>query len=53
MSRRGGIIDIFPVGAYQPVRIELFDDEIESMRLFDVETQRSIEDIDNVHVVPC
>ena len=52
VSRRGGIIDIFPVGAYQPVRIELFDDEIESMRLFDVETQRSIEDIDTVHVVP-
>lgn len=51
-SRRGGIIDIFPVGAGHPVRIELFDDEIESMRLFDVETQRSFEDVESVHIVP-
>ena len=51
-SRRGGIIDIFPVGTNSPVRIELFDDEIESMRLFDVETQRSFDDIDRVSIVP-
>ena len=51
-SRRGGIIDIFPVGANHPVRIELFDDEIESMRLFDVETQRSFEDVESIQVVP-
>ena len=38
VSRRGGIIDVFPVGTINPVRIELFDDEIDSMRLFDVET---------------
>ena len=52
VSRRGGIIDIFPVGANHPVRIELFDDEIESIRTFDVETQRSFSDVDNVHIVP-
>ena len=52
VSRRGGIIDIFPVGTNQPIRIELFDDEIESMRLFDVETQRSVDEIETVHVVP-
>lgn len=42
---RGDIIDIFPSGAEQPLRIDLFDDEVERLRLFEVETQRSIEDI--------
>ena len=52
VSRRGGIIDIFPVGTVHPIRIELFDDEIDSMRLFDVETQRSFEDVDELQIVP-
>ncbi len=52
VSRRGGIIDIFPVGTVHPVRIELFDDEIDSMRLFDVETQRSFADVDQLDIVP-
>lgn len=42
---RGDIIDIFPSGAEQPLRIDLFDDEVERLRLFEVETQRSVEDI--------
>lgn len=42
---RGDIIDIFPSGAEQPVRIDLFDDEIERIRLFEVETQRSTHDL--------
>jgi len=41
-SRRGGILDIFPVNLDQPVRIEFFDDEVESIRMFDPETQRSV-----------
>jgi transcription-repair coupling factor (superfamily II helicase) len=41
-SRRGGIIDIFPAAAELPVRIELFGDEIETMRYFDPTTQRSL-----------
>jgi len=40
-SRRGGILDIFPVGHDSPIRIEFFGDEIESMREFDAMTQRS------------
>ena len=40
-SRRGGIVDIFPVTADAPVRVEFFDDEIESLRAFDPATQRS------------
>ncbi len=41
-SRRGGIVDIFPVAAPYPVRIELFGDEIETMRWFDPATQRTL-----------
>ncbi len=41
VSFRGDIVDLFPYGAEQPVRLELFDDEIESLRAFDPETQRS------------
>ncbi len=42
-SRRGGIVDIFPIATRFPVRVELFGDEIETMRTFDPATQRSIE----------
>ena len=41
---RGDIIDIFPINEEHPVRIELFDDEVDSVRLFDEDTPRSIED---------
>lgn len=40
-SRRGGILDIYPIGSVHPVRIELFGDEIETLRAFDPATQRS------------
>ena len=43
-SRRGGILDIFPVSANYPVRIELFGDEIETIRRFDPATQRTVSD---------
>src|SRR5690625_7691396 len=42
-SLRGGIIDIYPVTEEHPVRIELFDEEVDSIRYFDAETQRSLE----------
>ena len=51
-ARRGGIIDIFPVGANDPIRIEFFDDEVDTMRLFDVETQRSFDDVEKIHIIP-
>lgn len=44
-SIRGGIVDIFPLNAENPVRIDLFGDEIESIRTFDVSTQRSLGDL--------
>ncbi len=51
-SRRGGIVDIFSPAHSRPVRIELFGDEIESLRLFDPSTQRSLEKIESFTVVP-
>ena len=49
---RGGIIDLFPMGSDLPYRIELFDDDIDTLRTFDVETQRSIEGINRVQLLP-
>ena len=51
-SVRGGVFDLFPTGSQHPVRIELFDDEIESLRLFDPESQRSIEKISQIDLMP-
>ena len=51
-SVRGGIIDIFPVNASNPVRIELWGDEIDSMAEFDVNTQRRTENIESVVISP-
>lgn len=44
-ARRGGIVDIFPPTLPNPVRLELFGDEVESVRVFDLETQRSFESL--------
>ncbi len=52
VSRRGGILDIFPIDYSAPVRIELFGDEVESMRIFDVETQLSNELIESLRIIP-
>ncbi|MBQ7077975.1 MAG: transcription-repair coupling factor [Lachnospiraceae bacterium] len=49
---RGGIIDIYPLAEKTPIRIELWDDEVDSIRRFDAESQRSIEDIDSIKVYP-
>lgn len=49
---RGGILDIFPLTWQQPVRIELWGDEVDSIRTFDVESQRSIENLQSVCVYP-
>ena len=51
-SRRGGILDIFPVNASMPARIELWGNEIDSIRLFDPATQRSTDIVDSVDVIP-
>jgi transcription-repair coupling factor (superfamily II helicase) len=49
---RGGLIDLFPMGSAVPYRIDLFDDEIESIRAFDVDTQRSLYPVREVRLLP-
>jgi len=51
-SRRGGIIDIFPMSSTHPIRIEFFGDEIDTLRTFDISTQRTIETIQQVPITP-
>ncbi len=49
---RGALIDLFPMGSSQPYRIDLFDDEIETLRTFDPETQRSIDKVESIKLLP-
>lgn len=49
---RGAIMDIFPMGSNFPYRIDLFDDEIDTLRTFDPETQRSLEQVDEISLLP-
>ena len=49
---RGDILDIFPINEDQPIRVEFFDDEIESIRFFEIENQISIQEINSVNVFP-
>ena len=49
---RGSIIDLFPMGSRLPYRIEFFDDEVDSIRSFDPETQRSIERLERIEMLP-
>jgi len=49
---RGGIIDIYPLACEAPYRIELFDDEIDSIRVYDASSQRSVENIDSFDIFP-
>lgn len=51
-SIRGGILDIFPLTEEVPVRIELWDDEVDSIRTFDLESQRSVEQLDEISIYP-
>ncbi|HEX7057837.1 MAG TPA: transcription-repair coupling factor [Bacilli bacterium] len=53
MSVRGGIIDVFPLTTEKGYRIEWFDDTVDSIRLFDVADQRSVEKIRSVQIPPC
>ncbi|GAA0078548.1 transcription-repair coupling factor [Clostridium sp. CTA-5] len=49
---RGGILDVFPTGSTYPYRVELFGDEIESIRTFNVESQRSIDKVKSFNIFP-
>lgn len=49
---RGGIVDLFPMGSEMPYRIDLFDDEIDSIKTFDIETQRTISPVSEIRLLP-
>lgn len=49
---RGGVIDVFPMGSDEPIRIELFGDEIDSLRIFDVDTQLTKQRINELQILP-
>lgn len=49
---RGSLFDLFPMGSSVPYRIELFDETIESLRIFDVDTQRTVEKITHINILP-
>lgn len=49
---RGAIMDIFPMGVENPIRVEWFDNEVESIRWFDVDSQRTIEKVNQIKILP-
>lgn len=49
---RGGIVDLFPMGSETPYRIDLFDDEIDSIKTFDTDTQRTISPVSEIRLLP-
>ncbi len=49
---RGSLLDLYPMGSKQPYRIELFDDEVESIRTFDVDSQRSEDKVEQIRLLP-
>ncbi|MGH2571793.1 MAG: hypothetical protein ACRDGR_11230, partial [bacterium] len=49
---RGGLVDLYPFGSRNPVRVELFGDEIESIRTFDAATQRTVDELRTIDVLP-
>ncbi|ODS11710.1 transcription-repair coupling factor [Vibrio scophthalmi] len=51
-ASRGSIIDLFPMGSNDPYRIDFFDDEIDTIRTFDPENQRSITDVSEIRLLP-
>jgi transcription-repair coupling factor (superfamily II helicase) len=52
LAVRGALLDVFPMGSQLPLRIDLFDDEIESIRTFDPDSQRSLEKLTQVRMLP-
>ncbi|UKI50828.1 MAG: hypothetical protein L6U99_05650 [Clostridium sp.] len=51
-SKRGSIIDIFPLGVNEPVRIDFFDDQVDTIKAYDIDTQRSIKEVDSIFIYP-
>ncbi|WJV52093.1 transcription-repair coupling factor [Prodigiosinella aquatilis] len=51
-ATRGALLDLFPMGSEEPFRIDFFDDEIDSLRLFDIDTQRTLSEVSHINLLP-
>lgn len=51
-ASRGSIVDLFPMGSQTPYRIDLFDDEIDTIRTFNPENQRTTDTVDSIELLP-
>ncbi len=51
-ATRGALLDLFPMGSEHPYRLDFFDDEIDSLRLFDVDSQRTLEEVEAINLLP-
>ncbi|WP_201743325.1 transcription-repair coupling factor [Dickeya undicola] len=51
-ATRGALLDLFPMGSEEPFRIDFFDDEIDSLRLFDADSQRTLNEVEHIHLLP-
>ncbi|AFJ47476.1 transcription-repair coupling factor [Shimwellia blattae] len=51
-ATRGALLDLFPMGSEHPFRLDFFDDELDSLRIFDVDTQRTLEEVEAINLLP-
>ncbi|ENA1775095.1 transcription-repair coupling factor [Yersinia ruckeri] len=51
-ATRGALLDLYPMGSEEPYRIDFFDDEIDSLRVFDVDSQRTLTEVDHINLLP-
>lgn len=51
-AARGALLDLFPMGSHTPFRLDFFDDEIDSIRTFDVDSQRTLQEIEQINLLP-
>lgn len=51
-ATRGALLDLYPMGSDEPYRIDFFDDEIDSLRIFDVDTQRTLSEVESINLLP-
>ncbi|MGS6549520.1 transcription-repair coupling factor, partial [Enterobacter rongchengensis] len=51
-ATRGALLDLYPMGSDQPYRLDFFDDEIDSLRVFDADTQRTLEEVESINLLP-
>ncbi|WP_173023997.1 transcription-repair coupling factor [Dickeya poaceiphila] len=51
-ATRGALLDLFPMGSEEPFRIDFFDNEIDSLRLFNADTQRTLNEVEHIHLLP-